>query len=80
MNSLRIKGFPGGRWRLIPCKEGEERAGCLSWWEKGKKKKVCSALMQNSHFRQLEIFLHLSLDGGQFRREAGASEEINELQ
>lgn len=40
-------------------------------------KKVNSALMQNNHFRQLETFLHLSLDGGQFRGEAGASEEMN---
>lgn len=36
--------------------------------------------MQNRHFRQLETFLRLSLDGGQFRQEAGASKEMNELQ
>lgn len=48
--------------------------------EERKGKKICSACMQNRHFRQLETFLHLSLDGGQFREEAGASEELNELQ
>jgi len=45
-----------------------------------RKKKICSALMQMRHFRQLETFLHLRLDGDQFRQEVGASEEMNELQ
>ena len=40
MNFLRIKGFLGDRWRLIPCKEGEEKSRYLSWWEKGKKRFV----------------------------------------
>lgn len=59
-------------------RRGEEQ---ISKLVRGRKeKKACSALMQNRHFRQLETFLHLSLDGGQFRHEAGASEEMNELQ
>lgn len=61
--------------------QGRRREGQISKLvEERKEKKVCSALMQNRHFRQLETFLHLSLDGGQFRHKAGASEEINELQ
>lgn len=89
MYSFRIKGVPYDRWRLISCKECEERARYLNSREKRKKigrkekkkkKKFCFALMQNRHFRQLETFLRLSLDGGQFRQEAGASKEMNELQ
>lgn len=55
----------------------KERARYLSCWET---RKVCTVLTQNRHFRQLETFLCLSLDGVQFRHEAGASELMNELQ
>lgn len=37
MYSLRIKGVPYDRWRLISCKECEERARYLSSREKRKK-------------------------------------------
>lgn len=74
MNSFRIKDLPGGKWRLIPCEEGE-KTRYLIWWEKGKRKMFVLQSCKTHILRQ-----HLSLDVGQFRHEAGASGEMNELQ